>query len=128
MILFSFVFAELSSFNDLFKYSVKRSSFLSTGFYEELQRFNQGFWLWLNQMASNQRGFSPFTLEINNDEIFNSVKGIPLKRSNWKGTKNYERFTEYLNKSLKEDNSAKTKEKRIMEIFYCATESLIQVK
>jgi hypothetical protein len=104
------------------------SSFLNTEFYEELQKFNQGFWVWLEQMASNQRGFSPFTLEKDNEDIFNAVKGIKLKEPGFFKPKNYERFTEFLNKSLKFDISAKPTEQRFMDLFYTATESLIQEK
>ena len=104
------------------------SKFLGTEFYTELLSFNEGFWTWLMQMSSNDRGFSPFTLELTNDEIFNAVNGIPLKRSNWKGVKNYERFIEYLNKSLKEDKEGKNIDNRLMELFYNATSSLIQEK
>src|SRR5690554_4578419 len=60
------------------------SDFIKTEFYRELQIFNEGFWTWLSQMSSNNRGFSPFTLELKNDEIFRSVKGVQLKRSDWK--------------------------------------------
>src|SRR5690606_4107044 len=104
------------------------SKFSSTEFFWELQSFNEGFWIWLMQMSSNDRGFSPFTLELTNDEIFNAVNGVPLKRSNWKGVKNYERFIEYLNKSLKGDKEGKSLENRFMELFYNATSSLIQEK
>lgn len=113
------------------KYSAElglNSKFSGTEFYGELESFNEGFWTWLMQMSSNDRGFSPFTLESNNDEIFNAVNGIPLKRSNWKGVKNYERFVEYLNKSLKQDKGGKNIENRFMELFYNATNSLIQEK
>lgn len=113
------------------KYSAElglNSKFLGTEFYSELQTFNEGFWTWLVQMSSNDRGFSPFTLELTNDEIFNAVNGIPLRRSNWKGVKNYERFIEYLNKSVKDDKEGKSLNNRFMELFYNATNSLIQEK
>ncbi|GAA4242784.1 hypothetical protein [Winogradskyella damuponensis] len=104
------------------------SNFLNTEFYQELKRFNKGFWTWLVQMSSNERGFSPFTLELTNSEIFNAINGIPLKRSNWKGVKNYERFIEFLNKSLKYDERGKTIEDRFIDIFYNTTNLLIQEK
>lgn len=107
---------------------VLNSKFLGEDFYKELQRFNEGFWTWLKQMSSNDRGFSPFTMELTNDEIFRAVNGKQLKRSNWKGVKNYERFIEYLNKALKDDPDGKSKDNRFMEVFYSATKSLIQEK
>jgi len=104
------------------------SEFLETEFYKEIKRFNKGFWTWLEQMSSNERSFSPFTLELKNKEIFNAVNGIQLRRTNWKGIKNYERFIEYLNKSLKQDNTGKCLEDRFMEVFHNATDLLIQEK
>ena len=104
------------------------SSFISTDFYRELQRFNEGFWSWLKQMSSNDRGFSPFTMELNNDEIFRALNGIELKRSNWKGVKNYERFITYLNKAMDDDKGGHNTNNRFMDVFYNATESLIQEK
>jgi|SRR5690554_274406 len=117
------------TFNQKYSIVLKLNSyFLRTDFYKELQSFNEGYWTWLSQMSSNNRGFSPFTLELSNNEIFNAVNGITLKRSNWKGVKNYERFVEYLNKALKQDNDGRNTENRFMELFYNATKSLIQEK
>lgn len=104
------------------------SDFIKTDFYRDLQGFNEGFWVWLMQMSSNDRGFSPFTMELTNDEIFRAINGIELKRSNWKGVKNYERFIEYLNKALKDDKGGRNKNNRFMELFYSATNSLIKEK
>lgn len=104
------------------------SDFIKTDFYKELENFNNGFWTWLMQMSSNDRGFTPFTMELTNNEIFRAINGIELKRSSWKGVKNYERFIEYLNKALTKDQGGRNANNRFMDVFYNATESLIQEK
>lgn len=80
-------------------------------------------------MDNNDRGFSPFTLEENSEEIFDSINGINLKRGNFLGPKNYERYITFLNKAQKSnDPAAKSLESRFMEINYVATENLLKEK
>lgn len=105
------------------------SSTLNSPFFNELQKFNNEFWQWLTQMDNNDRGFSPFTLEENSEEIFDSINGINLKRGNFLGPKNYERYITFLNKAQKSnDPTAKSLESRFMEINYVATENLLKEK
>lgn len=99
--------------------------FLNSEFYQELQKFNNEFRNWLKQMSINQRGFSPFTLEFQTNNIFDSVKGIPLKNGGLLQSKNYDRFISFLNSSLKEISKGDDKNKKFMEAFYNATQSLV---
>ncbi|ADV48155.1 hypothetical protein Celal_0825 [Cellulophaga algicola DSM 14237] len=105
------------------------SSFLSGDFYVKLRSFNDEYWAWLNQMSANERGFSPFTLEENNSNILDSVKGIQLKNGGFfQGRSNYERFTENLSKTSRAVNKASGIENRFIENFYLATEKLVKEK
>lgn len=104
------------------------SSFLNTPFYKDLTAFNERFWEWLDEMATNKRGFKPFTLKKKTEDILSSVEGIGIKDGGFMRPKNYERFIAKLNKSLEEDNPSKEKESRFMENFYLATDKLVKEK
>lgn len=82
---------------------------------------------WLNEMADNERGFSPFELGVNKDAVFSLVKGCDTKRV-FSNKSNYDLFDSYLNKQeskLKEDTSI---EQRLIELFYNATKELVNDK
>jgi len=101
------------------------SAFLSGDFYGKLQMFNDLYWEWLGQMNENQRGFSPFKMEENTQEIFDIVTGVKLKNGMFLGKKNYERYTTYLNKTSKSINGASNIENKFLENFYLATNQLV---
>lgn len=110
------------------KYAVDlkiNSDFLKSGFYSNLKDFNTFYWSWLNQMSKNDRGFSPFTLNKSGKNIFDAVKGIKLKNGSWLMAKNYERFTSFLNDSIKIVSNNEKTENKFINIFYNATQSII---
>ncbi|MET6989150.1 hypothetical protein [Sediminicola arcticus] len=104
------------------------SAFLSSDFYGKFRLFNDQYWEWLEQMKLNERGFDPFTMEENTEDIFDSVKGIKLKNGSFLGPKNYERYTEYLSKSSKSIKKASNIENKFFENFYITTNKLVQEK
>jgi len=101
------------------------SSFLSGDFYGKLRLFNDFYWEWLVQMNKNERGFSPFKMEENTQEIFDVVTGVDLKNGVFLGKKNYERYTSFLNKTSKSINGASNIENKFLENFYLATNQLV---
>ncbi len=104
-----------------------KEPFLNEDFYQKLNRFNDYFWEWLQQMSSNERGFSPFTLS-NDIDLFNSIKGLKPNKNFMFETNNYERFTSFLNKKAKKMNTSEKTENRFMEVFYKTTEELMSDK
>jgi len=104
-----------------------KEPFLNEDFYQKLTRFNDSFWEWLQQMSTNERGFSPFTLS-NDSDLFNSIKGLKANKSFIDKTNNYERITAFLNKKAKKMNTSEKTENRFMEVFYETTEELMADK
>lgn len=104
------------------------SAFLAGDFYGKLRMFNDYYWEWLGQMNKNERGFSPFKMEENTQEIFDIVTGINLKNGMLLGKKNFERYTTYLNKTSKSINGASNIENKFLENFYLATNQLVKQK
>ena len=104
-----------------------KEPFLNEDFYQKLTRFNDSFWEWLQQMSTNERGFSPFTLS-NDLDLFNSIKGLKANKSFMDKTNNYERITAFLNKKAKKMNTSEKTENRFMEVFYETTEELMADK
>ena len=106
-----------------------KEPFLNEDFYRKLSKFNNYFWEWLQEMSTNQRGFSPFTLNPN-DDLFNNIKGLKSHKSLFgiNSLKNYERVTASLNKKAKKMNTSESTEDRFMEVFYETTEELMADK
>lgn len=100
------------------------SQFTREPFFEKLKFYNDHFWQWLIEMGENKRGFSPFNLDKSAVKIFEVTNGITLKNGVFLKPRDYERFIEKLNKSLKEVKSDK-KESQFTELFYTATEKLV---
>lgn len=101
------------------------SSFLSGDFYGKLRLFNDFYWEWLWQMNKNERGFSPYKMEENTQQIFDVVTGVDMKNGSFLGSKNYDRYTSYLNKTSKSINGASNIENKFLENFYLATNQLV---
>lgn len=101
------------------------SSFLSGDFYGKLRLFNDFYWEWLCQMNKNERGFSPYKMEENTQQIFDVVTGVDIKNGSLLGSKNYDRYTSYLNKTSKSINGASNIENKFLENFYLATNQLV---
>lgn len=104
-----------------------KDSFLFESFYTNFSKFNEHFWMWLEQMGANQRGFSPYTLDATNN-IFETIKGLEPSKKFFDKTKNYEKITATLNKEAKSINTSKSTENRFLEVFFKSTDRLMQSK
>lgn len=101
------------------------SGFLSGDFYGKLRLFNDYYWEWLWQMNKNERGFSPYKMEENTQQIFDVVTGVDMKNGSFLGSKNYDRYTSYLNRTSRSINGASNIENKFLENFYLATNQLV---
>ncbi len=102
------------------------SSFISGDFYSgDLQQFNARFMEWLMEMSRNQRGFTPFKLDINKDQLNLLVNDIVQKKMGFlKGnTWDYDSFDGLLNESEKLIPEWSV-EQKFMAIFYEATHQI----
>lgn len=112
------------------KDSVIDDAFLSSDFFRNIIKFNQSYLEWLSQMSRNKRGFSPFKLDTKNPNIFDLIEGVEPKKDgffSFDKTKNYEKFTDTLNKQNKKIKKGNA-EQRLFNLFYNSTKSLIKEK
>lgn len=94
-----------------------------------LRIFNQYFFEWLSEMGNNQRGFSPFNLNADDNNLFEMVKGIKPNSSIFEGGgKNYHRYNYVLNKAQKNLKNNDSPEQRFMNLFHNTTETLVSEK
>lgn len=107
-------------------YSLDRN-FFASDFVNNLRYLQKDYETWLKEMGDNQVGFAPFTW--NNNNLFEIVNGQPPSKSYFSHFKkdNYELFDITLDKKHVSNNS-ETKEQKFTELFYQATESLVQKK
>lgn len=101
-------------------------NFFSGYFFEQVQSFHDSFHQWLKEMARNKRSFMPFDADKVNP-LFEIVNGYK-PRSGWLGKKNYDLFDSTLNSNWKGWNGAAPREQKFMELFYRATEELVNDK
>ena len=107
-----------------------RSDFMQTDFVESL-RFVQldeksGFIRWLEEMAGNQRSFSPFDLD--SADPIKIVRGGEVKYG-FLSKKGYDFFDDKLNTESKQKvNANLSKEQKLIEFFYAATSSILSEK
>ncbi|WP_207919042.1 hypothetical protein [Flavobacterium sandaracinum] len=110
--------------------NINISNLLTQPFYSNyLKKFNQNYLEWLNEMAFNQRSFSPLNLDVNDSNLFEMVKGVK-PNIGWmeSGGKNYGRYDYLLSKHDKEIIKTSTQEQQFMDLFYNTTESLVKEK
>jgi len=94
-----------------------------------IRAFNQYYLEWLTEMASNQRSFSPYNLNANDDNLFDMVKGItPHVSFMERGGKNYQRYNFMLSKELDRLKKNDVQEQQFMNLFYNTTEKLVSEK
>lgn len=101
-------------------------NFFSGYFFEQVQSFHQDFHQWLKEMARNKRAFMPFDADKVNP-LFEIVNGYKPK-SSFLGKKNYDLFDSTLNSNWNGWNGAASREQKFMELFYRATEELVNEK
>ena len=85
-----------------------------------------GYLEWLDEMSDNKRSFSPFQWENLNDEI-SIVRGKEVKY-NLFGSKGFAYFESKLNEASKKADENYTKEQKLMEFFFVATETIVSKK
>jgi hypothetical protein len=104
-------------------------NFLASPFYAKLQLMEKAFYTWLEELARNHRGFSPYKLEENPGELFSLVKGIDPAKV-WSLDSNYALFDNRLNSiasSFKTDKGD-AKDNNFVELFFQATKKLADEK
>lgn len=102
--------------------------FISSQFYNSnLMNIVDDYIQWLREMGNNERAFEPFELEEKKNDLFSLVKGKkPAKLNTF--ASNYALFDARLNKlQLSLSNDAR-KEQKFVELFYIATEKLVNEK
>jgi hypothetical protein len=108
--------------------NINISNLLTQPFYSNyLKKFNQNYLEWLNEMAYNQRSFSPLNLDVNDTNLFEMVKGVSANIGFFE-QKNYSRYDLLLSKHDKNIAKTSTQEQQFMDLFYNTTESLVKEK
>ena len=105
-------------------------NFMTQPFYSSyLRTFNQHFTEWLNEMNYNQRGFAPFNLNANDENLFEMVQGVKPYASLFEGGgKNYHRYSYLLSKEEKKLKNNGPTAQRFMNLFHNTTETLVSEK
>jgi hypothetical protein len=101
-------------------------TFFDSDFIRTLEKVQQEYLVWLKEMTTQQRAFTPFNLHKNSDKVFDLVKGITPKRLLTLDA-NYNLFNNRLNGQGGESKSG-NKEQQFVELFYMATEQLVKDK
>jgi hypothetical protein len=101
-------------------------TFFESDFTRTLGKIQQEYLLWLGEMTTQQRAFTPFNLHKKPDQVFDLVKGITPKKLLTLDA-NYDLFNNRLNKRNGESKTG-DKEQQFVELFYLATEQLVKEK
>jgi len=101
-------------------------TFFDGDFILTLEKIQKEYLLWLDEMTTQDRAFTPFNLHKNSEKVFDLVKGITPKRLLTLDT-NYDLFNNRLNGQGGESKSGE-KEQQFMELFYLATQQLVKEK
>ncbi|KOS04806.1 hypothetical protein AM493_01165 [Flavobacterium akiainvivens] len=108
---------------------INLQAFLTQPFvHSYLRTFNQYFLEWLTEMGNNQRGFSPFNLNANDNNLFEIVKGIKPDSGIFELNKNYNKYDHMLDKVEKSLKNNDSQQQRFMNLFYNTTETLVSEK
>jgi hypothetical protein len=97
-------------------------TFFDGDFMRILEKIQQEYLLWLGEMATQQRAFTPFILHKNSGKVFDLVKGVTPKRLITFDS-NYSLFDNRLNGQGGESKTG-SKEQQLVELFYLATQQL----
>ena len=104
-------------------------NFLAGTFYGNLESFRDASFTWFEELSGNKRGFAPYEMEENKNELFSFVKGVKPARV-MSLNSNYALFDDRLNSiahNLKTKNE-KTKNHSFVELFFQATKKLVEEK
>lgn len=92
-----------------------------------LDKMKETYLQWLEEMASNRRGFSPFHLEEMGKDVFGFIKGVkPGKVANYRS--NYNLFDYYLCEIEMKISNNLSVEERFLELFYQTVNKLVTDK
>jgi hypothetical protein len=100
--------------------------FFESDFIRNLGKIQEEYLGWLDEMTTQQRAFTPFTLHKNAKKVFDLVKGITTKRLMTLDS-NYNLFNNRLNGQGGESKTG-NKEQQFVELFYTATQQLVKEK
>ena len=103
------------------------SEFTKGKFYLNIQKFNNEFENWLQEMRNNERSFVPFELNPTSKEIYKYINNIVPKKDGFLSKKNYDHYTVILNKIQKEIYYTEINQK-FVQLFYLATKELVREK
>ena len=101
-------------------------NFFNGSFVKTLKKVQAQYLKWLEEMAGQQRKFTPFNLHQDPNRVFDLVKGYKVRRLMTPDT-NFLLFDNRLNKTRGESFSGE-KEQKFMELFYLATQLLVSEK
>jgi hypothetical protein len=101
-------------------------TFFDDDFISTLEKMQHEYLLWLGEMTTQQRAFTPYNLHENSNKVFDLVKGVSPK---WLSTldKNFDLFDNRLNKQTGESKTG-NKEQQFVELFYLSTQQLVKEK
>lgn len=105
------------------------NNFIVSSFYGYIEKFCEYSFNWLEELARNKRGFTPFEIEENKGELFSFVKGVqPAFVMSLNS--NYALFDDRLNNIAHNlrTKKGKTKNHTFVELFFQATKKLVEEK
>lgn len=103
---------------------VINSTFLTDVFYKTyLKEFNSMFNDWLIELGRNTRGFKPFDINVESNNLFGFIGGIESKKDKILSKKNYDLYNACLN-GIEQEKQYQSSKKKFMSIFYDATNKI----
>jgi hypothetical protein len=104
-------------------------NFMAGAFYTNLLKYKDYTFTWLEELARNKRGFIPYEIEENKNELFSFVKGIKPARV-LSLNSNYALFDDRLNNIARSfvTKNEQTKNFTFVELFFRATQRLVEEK
>ena len=102
-------------------------NFFKSSFYAHLSVIKKAYLQWLQELAYNQRGFAPFELAEMKKDVFGLVKGIVHSKVMTLKS-NYALFDYRLSGIEPKISNNLNVEARFIELFYQATEKLVNEK
>lgn len=98
-------------------------------FFANLTAFNDHFWVWLDEMARNERGLALFDLNVDEDVLDRFIIGVEPKKGMFKFGKSwkYDYYDSELNSAERKLGSIPV-EYKLLKLFYLATQSILDKK